>query len=68
METVTLSVPTVHCHACKLNIEETLDELDGVDESTVDVATRTVTFTYDPDVVELPEITDVLGDAGYPVA
>ncbi len=22
METVTLSVPTVHCHACKLNIEE----------------------------------------------
>ena len=68
METVTLSVPTVHCHACKLNIEEALDELDGVDESTVDVATRTVTLTYDPDVVELPEITDVLGDAGYPVA
>jgi copper chaperone CopZ len=68
METVTLSVPTVHCHACKLSIEEALDELGGVDESRVDLATRTVTLTYDPDVVELPEITEALDDAGYPVA
>ena len=68
METVTLSVPTVHCHACKLNIEEALDELGGVDESRVDLATKTVTLTYDPDVVELPEITEALDDAGYPVA
>ncbi len=68
METVTLSVPTVHCHACQLNIEEALDELGGVDESRVDLATRSVTLTYDPDVVELPEITEALHDAGYPVA
>ena len=26
METVTLSVPTVHCHACQMNIEEALDD------------------------------------------
>ena len=68
METVTLSVPTVHCHACTLNIEEALDELGGVDTSSVDLATKTVTLTYDPDVVELPEITETLSDAGYPVA
>ena len=67
METVTLSVPSVHCHACKLNIEEALDELTGVDSSTVDLATRSVTLTYDPDVVELPEIKEAIEDAGYPV-
>ena len=67
METVILSVPTVHCHACKLNIEEVLDELPGVDTGTVELATKSVTLTYDPDVVELPEITEALDDAGYPV-
>ena len=40
METVTLSVPTVHCHACKMNIEEALDELAGVDTCRVDLATK----------------------------
>jgi copper chaperone CopZ len=67
METVTLSVPSVHCHACKLNIEEALEELTGVDASSVDLATRSVTLTYDPDAVELEEITEAIEDAGYPV-
>jgi copper chaperone CopZ len=67
METITLSVPSVHCHACKLNIEEALEELAGVDDSSVDLATRSVTLTYDPDAVELAEITEAIEDAGYPV-
>jgi copper chaperone CopZ len=67
METITLSVPSVHCHACRLNIEEALDELTGVDSCSVDLATRSVTLTYDPDAVELPEIIEAIEDAGYPV-
>jgi copper chaperone CopZ len=67
METVTLSLPTVHCHACELNIEEALDELSGVDEATVDLASKTVTIVYDPDAVDLAEISEAIEDAGYPV-
>jgi copper chaperone CopZ len=67
METITLSVPSVHCHACKLNIEEALDDLTGVDSGSVDLATKSVTLTYDPDVVELAAITEAIEDAGYPV-
>ena len=67
METVTLPVPSVHCHACKLNIEEALEELAGVDDSRVDLATRSVTLTYDPDAVDLAEIIEAIEDAGYPV-
>jgi copper chaperone CopZ len=67
METVTLPVPSVHCHACTLNIEEALEELAGVDDSRVDLATRSVTLTYDPDAVDLAEIIEAIEDAGYPV-
>jgi copper chaperone CopZ len=67
METVTLPVPSVHCHACTLNIEEALEELAGVDDSRVDLATRSVTLTYDPDTVDLAEIIEAIEDAGYPV-
>jgi copper chaperone CopZ len=67
METITLSVPTVHCHACEMNIEEALDELSGVDEAKVDVATKTVTVVYDPDAIDLAAVSEAIEDAGYPV-
>jgi copper chaperone CopZ len=67
VETVTLFVPSVHCHACEMNIEEALEELAGVEDSRVDLATRSVTLTYDPDAVDLAEIIEAIEDAGYPV-
>ena len=67
METLHLNVPTVHCRSCKLTIEETLEELDGVDDSDVDLHTRTVTVAYDPDTVELAAITAAIEEAGYTV-
>ena len=48
METITPSVPTVHCHSCTMNIEEALDELAGVDSCSVDLATRSVTSPTTP--------------------
>ena len=40
MTTLDLAVPTVHCNACKLNIEEALEELAGVNDATVDLAAK----------------------------
>ena len=37
MTTIELSVPTVHCRSCKLNIEESLEDVPGVRASTVDL-------------------------------
>ncbi len=68
METLDLTVPTVHCTSCKLNIEESLDELPGVAASVVDLDAKHVTVTYDPNTVDPGVIAATIEDAGYPVS
>jgi copper chaperone CopZ len=68
MATIDLAVPTVHCTSCKLNIEERLEEVDGVDSSVVDLESRRVRVEYDPSIVEPGAIRAAVEDAGYPVA
>jgi copper chaperone len=65
---VTLSVPTVHCQACKLNIEESLDELEGLSANDVDLDAKTVTVSFDPDMVDVERISAAIRAAGYPVS
>lgn len=67
METLNVSVPTVHCTSCKLNIQESLEDLAGVATSDVDVDAKQVTVIYDPATVDPGAITAVIEDAGYPV-
>jgi copper chaperone CopZ len=67
MASLDLAVPTVHCRACQLNIEESLDELAGVTGAAVDLAAKRVRVDYDPAVVDPPAITATIQEAGYPV-
>ena len=67
METLDISVPTVHCRSCKLTIEEALEELDGISTSDVDVDAKRVTISYDPGAVEPAAISSAIEQAGYPV-
>lgn len=68
MATLELAVPTVHCTACKLNIEESLEELKGVGRSDVDLETKRVVVDYDPHAVDPVAITAAIEQAGYPVS
>jgi copper chaperone CopZ len=65
--TIELAVPTVHCTACKLNIEESLEEVVGVRTSTVDLAAKRVSIDYDAADVDAAAITATIEAAGYPV-
>ena len=67
MESITVSVPTVHCRSCKLNIEESLDELDGVESSEVDLDAKQVTVTFDPNQTEQETLISTIEQAGYEV-
>ena len=44
-ETVTYSVPTIHCDHCAMSIREEVSEVEGVDEVAVDLDTKLVTVT-----------------------
>jgi copper chaperone CopZ len=68
MATLELAVPTVHCNACKLNIEESLEDLKGVGRSDVDLDAKRVVVDYDPATVDPIAITAAVEQAGYPVA
>jgi|HigsolmetaAR202D_1030399.scaffolds.fasta_scaffold38391_2 copper chaperone CopZ len=67
VQTIELAVPTVHCTACKLNIEEGLEEVAGVVASEVDLDAKRVRVEYDPATVDEATITKAIEDAGYPV-
>ncbi len=67
MQTIQLDVPTVHCRSCKLNIEESLEEVSGVASSEVDVDAKQVQITFDPDQVDAPAVIAAIEAAGYPV-
>ena len=68
MTTIELDVPTVHCRSCKLNIEESLEEVAGVDGCNVDLDAKRVIVEYDPAAVDPATITAAIEDAGYPVS
>jgi copper chaperone len=44
-ESVTYSVPGIHCHHCAMSIREEVSEVEGVDEVAVDLDTKLVTVT-----------------------
>lgn len=43
-ETVTYSVPAIHCAHCAMSIREEVAEVEGVDEVAVDLETKVVTI------------------------
>jgi copper chaperone len=44
-ETVTYSVPGIHCEHCGMSIREEVSEVEGVDEVAVDLDAKLVTVT-----------------------
>ena len=44
-ETVTYSVPTIHCAHCAMSIREEVSEVEGVEDVAVDLDTKLVTVS-----------------------
>ncbi len=67
MEQTTLVAPDISCEHCQHAIEGALGELVGVNSVKVDIPTKTVNLSYDPEIVTLAKIEEVLDDTGYAV-
>ena len=53
METTTLVAPDISCEHCQHAIEGALGELAGVNTVRVDIPTKTVNLSYDPQKITL---------------
>ena len=67
MATSVLNVPDISCGHCQATITKALTPLPGVQSVDVDIPTRKVTVEYDPSVVQVDTMKDVLAEEDYPV-
>ena len=66
MTDLTLSVPEIHCHHCKMAIEGAVSLLEGVGRVLVDVASATVDLGFE-DPATLEQIVAAIEAQGYSV-
>jgi copper ion binding protein len=62
------TVPDMSCAHCKAAVEDSLNELSGVEKATADPASGIVEVAYSEDRVGEDEIKGAIEDAGYTVA
>ncbi|MDO4970632.1 MAG: heavy-metal-associated domain-containing protein [Bacteroidales bacterium] len=57
--------PVMHCNSCEVRIKENLKYVKGIKSIKTDVATQTVTVTYDADKTTVQKIKDSLKKIQY---
>ncbi len=67
MATSVLNVPDISCGHCQATITNALSPLDGVQAVNVDIPTRKVMVEYDPTIVGIDRMKEVLAEEDYPV-
>ena len=64
-ENVTFVITGMHCGSCGLLIDETLEELPGINSSSTNLRRQTTTVAYDPAQTDLTLITAEIVKLGY---
>ncbi len=67
-ETTTLVADTMYCGTCMITIEDTLNALPGVGRARVNLTTKRVSATYDPNRTNVEAMIAALDGAGFPAA
>jgi copper chaperone len=67
MNTITFSVPNIHCNHCIHTVTMELSDLEGVSNVDADLDSKMVTVQYDAPATE-QELRDLLAEINYPAA
>jgi len=67
METTSFNVPSISCSACTEKIQESLKEMKGINNISVDIKTKTVSVDYNPADVKPQDIMNKVSSIGYEV-
>jgi copper chaperone len=65
-ETVTYTVPAIHCNHCAASIREEISEVEGVESVDVDLDSKVVTITAQQ--VDDAAVRAAIREAGYEAA
>jgi copper chaperone len=65
-ETLTYSVPAIHCEHCAMSIREEVSEVEGVDAIEVDLESKAVSVTGSE--LDDAAVRAAIAEAGYDVA
>jgi copper chaperone len=65
-ETMTYSVPAIHCAHCAMSIREEVSEVEGVEDIDVDLETKIVTVTGSE--LDDTALRAAISEAGYEAA
>lgn len=60
-----LKIQGMHCVSCALNIEKSLNKLEGVTKATVNFSTEEAIIDYDKKQVNINKIKELVSDLGY---
>ncbi|MDX8045858.1 copper chaperone CopZ [Gracilibacillus sp. S3-1-1] len=63
-----LKVEGMTCGHCKASVEGALQELSGVKQAEVDLATGTVVVNYEEDKVTIKAMEEAVEEQGYDIA
>jgi mercuric ion binding protein len=64
--TVTLDVKNMTCAVCPLTVKKALEHVAGVQQVTVNYASKTATVEFDDATATADQLTEATKNAGYP--
>jgi periplasmic mercuric ion binding protein len=64
--TVTLDVQNMTCAVCPITVKKALEHVSGVQQVTVDYASKTATVKFDDTTATVDNLTEATKAAGYP--
>ena len=67
-ETTTLKVSGMHCPSCKALIEMDLRKQEGVNSVVVNLDAEEAWVQFDPSVMSIEKIKDIIKELGYSVS
>jgi Cu+-exporting ATPase len=65
IQTLTLAVEGMTCASCVARVEKVLNKVDGVENTTVNLATEKATIKFNPSVATQEQLAKVVEEAGY---
>jgi mercuric ion binding protein len=64
--TITLNVQNMTCAVCPITVKKALEQVSGVQQVSVDYASKTATVEFDDTIVTADKLTEATTFAGFP--